>query len=69
MNRRNFIYLMGCGCVSIGLNACTSAPITVPVHNDARGHPLLFRQDLLDDINEIQEESYIEFYEMQRPSD
>ena len=41
----------------IGYHQSTSAPITVPVHNDARGHPLLFRQDLLDDINEIQEES------------
>ena len=28
MNRRNFIYLLGCGCVSIGLHACTSTPIT-----------------------------------------
>ena len=28
MNRRNFIYLLGCGCVSIGLNACTTTPIT-----------------------------------------
>lgn len=35
----------------------SAAPITVPVHNGARGHPLLFRQDLLDDINEIDEES------------
>ena len=28
MNRRNFIYLLGCGCVSFGLNACTTTPIT-----------------------------------------
>ena len=28
MNRRNFIYLMGCGCASFGLHACTSVPIT-----------------------------------------
>jgi len=28
VNRRNFIYLLSCGCVSIGLNSCTSAPIT-----------------------------------------
>ncbi len=28
MNRRNFIYLLSCGCVSLGFNACTSAPIT-----------------------------------------
>ena len=28
MNRRNFIYLFGCGCMSIGLNACSSVPIT-----------------------------------------
>ena len=28
MNRRNFIYLLGCGCVSAGLHACTTAPIT-----------------------------------------
>ena len=28
MNRRNFIHLLGCGCLSIGLQSCTSAPIT-----------------------------------------
>ena len=28
MNRRNFIYLLGCGCVSFGLNSCSSVPIT-----------------------------------------
>ena len=28
MNRRNFIHLLGCGCISYGLASCTSAPIT-----------------------------------------
>ena len=28
MNRRNFIYLLGCGCVSLGFNSCTTTPIT-----------------------------------------
>ena len=28
MNRRNFINLLGCGCLSIGLQSCTNAPIT-----------------------------------------
>ena len=28
MNRRNFIYLLGCGCFSIGFNSCTTTPIT-----------------------------------------
>ena len=28
MNRRNFIYLLGCGCLSVGINACASTPIT-----------------------------------------
>ncbi len=28
MNRRNFIYILGCGCLSMGLNSCTTAPIT-----------------------------------------
>ena len=28
MNRRNFIYLIGCGCASFGLHACSSVPIT-----------------------------------------
>ena len=28
MNRRNFIYLLGCGCVSFGINACSTVPIT-----------------------------------------
>ncbi len=28
MNRRNFIYLLGCGCLSMGLHSCSTAPIT-----------------------------------------
>ena len=28
MNRRNFIHLFGCGCLSFGLSACGTAPIT-----------------------------------------
>ena len=28
MNRRNFIHLVGCGCLSVGLTSCTTAPIT-----------------------------------------
>jgi len=28
MNRRNFINFVGCGCLSLGLHACTTAPIT-----------------------------------------
>ena len=28
MNRRNFIYLLGCGCMSIGMHSCASVPIT-----------------------------------------
>tara|TARA_B100000686_G_scaffold93904_1_gene100374 strand:+ start:371 stop:1192 length:822 start_codon:yes stop_codon:yes gene_type:complete len=28
VNRRNFIHLLGCGCISYGLASCTSAPIT-----------------------------------------
>ena len=28
MNRRNFIYLLGCGCISYGLSSCSSVPIT-----------------------------------------
>ena len=28
MNRRNFIQLLGCGCISIGLHSCSTAPIT-----------------------------------------
>ena len=28
MNRRNFIYLLGCGCFSLGLSSCSSVPIT-----------------------------------------
>ena len=28
MNRRNFIHLMGCSCLSLGLSSCTTAPIT-----------------------------------------
>ena len=28
MNRRNFIQLLGCGCLSVGLHSCSTAPIT-----------------------------------------
>ncbi len=28
MNRRNFIYLLGCGCLSAGFSSCSSVPIT-----------------------------------------
>ncbi len=28
MNRRNFIHLFGCSCLSFGLSACSTAPIT-----------------------------------------
>ena len=28
MNRRNFIHLLGCSCLSIGLSSCSTAPIT-----------------------------------------
>jgi hypothetical protein len=28
VNRRNFIHLFGCSCLSFGLSACGSAPIT-----------------------------------------
>jgi len=28
VNRRNFIQLLGCGCISIGLHSCSTAPIT-----------------------------------------
>ena len=28
MNRRNFMQLMGCGCISMGLHSCSTAPIT-----------------------------------------
>ena len=28
MNRRNFIQFLGCGCMSFGLNNCSTAPIT-----------------------------------------
>ena len=28
MNRRKFINLIGCGCLSFGLHSCSSAPIT-----------------------------------------
>ena len=28
MNRRNFLHIMGCGCLSIGIQSCTTAPIT-----------------------------------------
>ena len=28
MNRRNFLHIMGCGCLSIGIQSCTTTPIT-----------------------------------------
>ena len=28
MNRRKFLHLFGCGCLSMGFNSCTTAPIT-----------------------------------------
>ena len=28
MNRRNFLHFFGCGCLSIGITSCTTAPIT-----------------------------------------
>ena len=28
MNRRNFLHFLGCGCLSIGITSCTTAPIT-----------------------------------------
>ena len=28
MNRRNFLQLMGCGCISVGVHSCASTPIT-----------------------------------------
>tara|TARA_B100001250_G_scaffold401535_1_gene413535 strand:+ start:908 stop:1735 length:828 start_codon:yes stop_codon:yes gene_type:complete len=28
VNRRNFIYILGCGCVSLGIHGCSSVPIT-----------------------------------------
>ena len=28
MNRRNFIQLLGCGCLSWGVSSCSNAPIT-----------------------------------------
>ena len=28
MNRRNFINILGCGCLSIGISSCTTTPIT-----------------------------------------
>ena len=28
MNRRNFIYLLGCGCISVGIHGCSTTPIT-----------------------------------------
>ena len=28
MNRRNFIYLLGCSCLSVGLSSCSTTPIT-----------------------------------------
>ncbi len=28
MNRRNFLHLLGCSCLSMGIHSCTTAPIT-----------------------------------------
>ena len=28
MNRRNFLHFMGCGCLALGVNSCTTTPIT-----------------------------------------
>ncbi len=28
MNRRNFLHIMGCGCMTFGLQSCGTAPIT-----------------------------------------
>ena len=28
MNRREFLHLFGCGCLSVGFHSCTTAPIT-----------------------------------------
>ena len=28
MNRRNFLHFIGCGCLSIGITSCATAPIT-----------------------------------------
>ena len=28
MNRRNFLHLIGCGCLSMSIHSCTTAPIT-----------------------------------------
>ena len=28
MNRRNFLHFFGCGCLSIGITSCATAPIT-----------------------------------------
>jgi len=28
MNRRKFLHVFGCGCISVGLHSCTTAPIT-----------------------------------------
>jgi len=28
MDRRNFLHFLGCGCLSIGINSCTTVPIT-----------------------------------------
>ena len=28
MNRRDFLHLFGCGCMSFGLSSCSSTPIT-----------------------------------------
>ena len=28
MNRRNFLHIMGCGCLSIGVYSCGTVPIT-----------------------------------------
>ena len=28
MDRRNFLHFMGCSCIAIGLQSCTTTPIT-----------------------------------------
>ena len=28
MNRRNFIKILGCGCLGFGVSSCSTAPIT-----------------------------------------
>ncbi len=41
----------------ISYHRSSAAPITVPQYNGVRGHPLLFRRDLLGEISDIDEES------------